>query len=90
MATRVKTVARVEEVGDAEVVGALDDGGSGSSSREAPIFAANGAPSDGLRSSSPFYSPSPSSPVGRRCGQGMAPLGRLVLGAPGGCGGSYL
>jgi hypothetical protein len=87
--TRVKTVVRVEETGDAEVAGALDDGRSDSSSRAAPVFTANGTPSDGLRSSSPLSSPSPS-PAGRRCGQGMAPLGQLGLGAPRGYGSGYL
>jgi hypothetical protein len=81
MATRVKTVARVEEVGDAEVAGALDDGGSGSSSRAALVFTTNGIPSDGLCSASPLSPPSPS-PAGKRCGQGTAPLGQLGLGAP--------
>jgi hypothetical protein len=34
--------------------------------------------------------PPPSPPACRWCGQGNAPLGRLGLGAPEGCGGGYL
>jgi hypothetical protein len=51
---KVKAVARVEEAGDVGVAGALGDGGIGSSSRAAPVFVVNGAPSDSLLSSSPF------------------------------------
>jgi hypothetical protein len=87
---KVKVVARVEEAGDAGVAGALSDGGIGSSSRAAPVFVVNGAPSDSLLSSSPFSPPSPSSLAGKQCAQGTAPLGRLGLGAPRGCGGGFL
>jgi hypothetical protein len=69
LATKVMAAARVEEVGDVEVASALCDGRSSSSSRAAPVFAAIDAPSDGLRSSSPFSPPSPS-PASKRCGQG--------------------
>jgi hypothetical protein len=81
-AIKVKVAAWVEEAGDVELAGALGDGGSGSSSRAAPVFTANGAPSDGFCYSSPFSPPSPPSQAGGRCGQGTAPLGRLALGSP--------
>jgi hypothetical protein len=67
--TKVMAAVRVEGVGDVEVAGTLCDGRSSSSSRAAPVFAANDAPLDGLRSSSPFSPPSPS-PASGRCGQG--------------------
>jgi hypothetical protein len=89
-ATKVKAAARVEEVGDAEVAGALNDSWTSSSARAALVCAANGAPSDGLRSSSPFSPPSPPSSAAGQCGQGTAPLGQLGLRAPGDRGGGFL
>jgi hypothetical protein len=55
--TKGKTVALVEEAGDAEVAGVLGYGGSSSSSQAAPVFAAGGAPSDGSPPPSPSHHP---------------------------------
>jgi hypothetical protein len=44
---------------EAEEAGALDDAGSGSSPRAAPVFAVNGVPSDSLRFLSPHSTFSP-------------------------------
>jgi hypothetical protein len=75
---------------DAKETGALDDGGSGSSPRAVPVFAANGAHSDGLRFPASLLSSFSSSTGERAVWSGDEPLSQLGLGTPGGAMAAYL
>jgi hypothetical protein len=56
---------------EVEEAGALDDAGSGSSPRAAPVFAVNGVPSDSLQFlPPPLHLLPPFFLLRRRCGQG--------------------